>query len=795
MALSSLYLLKFNNYYNRQVKGANFNLADYTDYIVYEPDENNTYKLFSVSFNPADGIDTQHTVNTPDAAYDYLLVVNELGEIESRWFVIQAQRTLIGQYQLTLHRDIIVDYYNEVIKAPTFIEKATLSAIGNKLIFNKENGMSYNQIKKKEVKLGGSAWIVGYVAANVDDITLDITAPSTNYTTSPIPLSDIKKYSNGYNITGLKYNWYGDYGTSLISFVYNESGSLIQEFNVSGAHPQQYLKFTTAPSYAKYDLETALKEEIVKTNGFAEAYAKSKLSGTFVSNDIMSTLISMQGGIYKSGNDVFKITINNTESTDQQFALNTADGAIYQQMFYLFKDKAQVGDIKNASAEASGINLNIISQSFKINIEYTSGVAIPSITIPKAARVLTDAPYKMFAIPYDDIYVQYEGTDTAFTFRSSKSIALELVNAITKSFGSNLYDIQLLPYCPVNAYEVGVLNLHYLSSATDYTLFKDNDNEYCGVILWASTSNFSKFIEYKIDVPNNPIEFKIANETQFCRLCSPNYSGSFEFRPTMNYGIKGFEINCSYKPYQPYIHINPLFNSEGLYGGDYNDQRGLVCTGDFSLPIINDAWKQYQINNKSYQDAFDRQIENMDTNYEINRKQQKQAGAAGIASAAISGMASGAIAGGVGGPAGAITGAVVGAVGGGVASGVGLAADLKAAEALHTEATSFAQDMFDYQLQNIKALPYTLGKVSAFSINNKIFPFLEFYDCSDEEKEALRLKLQYNGMTIMTIDTISNYIQDTPTFIQGQLIRLEDLGEDYHSITAIAAELHKGIYI
>lgn len=793
----TLYLLKYNNYYNRIVKYEN----DLNGYLAVNENSEYLYQigrpLTKINFNPNDGVLTNQVINWNDEIPDYILVTSDDSldtNIYSRWFVIEAVRERKNQYTLSLKRDLVVDFLNPILNSPAFIEKATLN-IGNKLIFNKENGISYNQIKKKEKLLEENAWIVGYVAANVDDITLNITTPSTNYTESPISLSDIRKYVNGYNITGLKYNWYGDYGSSLISFVYDENGSLIQEFNVSGAHPQQRLKFTTSPSYAKYDLERALKEEIVNTNGIAETYAKTKLSGTFVNDNIMSTLISMQGGIYKSGNDIFKITINNISSNDQQFALNTSDGSIYQQMFYLFKDKAQVGDIKYESADASGINLNVISQSFKINIEYTSGLEIPPITIPKTARTLTDAPYKMFAIPYNSIYVQYEGTDTAFTFRSSKYIALELTNAITKSFGSNLYDIQLLPYCPVNAYEVGVLNLHYLSSATDYTLFKNNDNEYCGVILWASTSNFSKFIEYKINVPNDPIEFKIANETQFCRLCSPNYNGTFEFKPTMNYGIRGFEINCTYKPFQPYIHVNPVFNSEGLYGGDFNDQRGLLCTGDFSLPVVNDEWKQYQINNKSYEDAFKRQIENMDTMYNIDRKVQTASAILGGISGAISSATSGAMVGSVGGPAGAAAGAAVGSIIGAGANIGGAIADLKFMESRHNEAKSYAEDMYGYKLDNIKALPYSLGKATAFTINNKIFPFLEFYDCTDEEKEALRMKLLYNGMTTMTIGKISDYITGKSSFIQAQMVQINDIYDDYHIAVEIANEIHKGIYI
>ena len=45
----------------------------------------------------------------------------------------------------------------------------------------------------------------------------------------------------------------------------------------------------------------------------------------------------------------------------------------------------------------------------------------------------------------------------------------------------------------------------------------------------------------------------------------------------------------------------------------------------------------------------------------------------------------------------------------------------------------------------------------------------------------------------MTIGTINDYIQEEPTYIKGQLIRLEDF--DNHTTIEIANELNKGFYI
>lgn len=134
--------LKYNNYFNRLVKIG-------SDLSAYSPFIKN--RINNVSFNPADGVTTTQIINTPENEIgDYLLVVDDTG-ILSRWFIIDDTRLRNGQYELQLRRDLIADAYSDVINAPVFIEKATLSST-DPMIFNSEN-MTYNQIKKSETLL------------------------------------------------------------------------------------------------------------------------------------------------------------------------------------------------------------------------------------------------------------------------------------------------------------------------------------------------------------------------------------------------------------------------------------------------------------------------------------------------------------------------------------------------------------------------------------------------------------------------------------------------------------------
>ena len=82
-------------------------------------------------------------------------------------------------------------------------------------------------------------------------------------------------------------------------------------------------------------------------------------------------------------------------------------------------------------------------------------------------------------------------------------------------------------------------------------------------------------------------ELKVANECDMYRLVSPNFSGQFEFSLAKNGGsISKINVDCTFKPYTPYLHLNPDFG--GLYGQDFNDARGLICGGDFSIARVTD---------------------------------------------------------------------------------------------------------------------------------------------------------------------------------------------------------------
>ena len=297
--------------------------------------------------------------------------------------------------------------------------------------------------------------------------------------------------------------------------------------------------------------------------------------------------------------------------------------------------------------------------------------------------------------------------------------------------------------------------------------------------------------DYSVLKPgNDAIDRKLANECDLVRIVSQNYSAIFEFSPAKSGGVDGFLADCTYKPWSPYIHILPKL--KGLYGDNFvtiDDARGLICGGDMSLPQLSNAWANYQLQNKTYQEMFDRQIKNMDVQNDI----KLQGARAQAIAAPIIGGAAGATAGAqVGGVYGAIAGGVAGAIGGGVTAGIDYANTVKMME----ENRSYAIDMYGYNLQNIQAVPTSLTKTSALTYNTRVWPFIEYYTCTEAERKALKDKIKYNGMTIMKVGQLSDYLLGEDNFYKGQLIRLPEYVKiDGHMAFEIYNELNKGVYL
>ena len=181
------FLKKFNNYFNRIIKG--FSTCSEYETAVGE----GNYFLYSkaINYNPNDNVSTELIMNDCPFDPDYLLILDTNGDIVARWFVLESIFTREKQRKFSLRRDVLYDYKEKLLTSPVYVHKAKLSD-ADPFILNSE-GMSFNEIKKSETLLKDKskcAWIVGYIAKNTGGSTINVATGSEDIMTA-ISLSSI----------------------------------------------------------------------------------------------------------------------------------------------------------------------------------------------------------------------------------------------------------------------------------------------------------------------------------------------------------------------------------------------------------------------------------------------------------------------------------------------------------------------------------------------------------------------------------------------------------------------------
>ena len=788
--------MQFNNYFNRIVKKYN----TINDYITHASNptsvgpsmyiQDDTGNPAKINFKPNDDVETTQFINWPNSWMpDYLLVVDDTTtDIHSRWFVTESVRTRGNQYKLSLRRDLIADNFDAFQESVALIQKGKPLSTEDVSIYNRED-FNGNEIKTLESKLKDSsatAWIVGYYT-NTNDVT--VTIPVSSYDMSYTDLEDwayydyvgsIHKEITNFNIK-VRATKKGNSGNAFYTF--DTEGNNI--YTPSGGLPLPKYNAQINPDYVRSAIDYLIDNKGDYISNFCILH--SGYTNTTLDENLIDGLI-----IYISGDSAYyKVHVNisygtfnvtNTKDDSVDVAINTDLKNEIGSSDYIYPVSSGVvntscyGDVRNVSITLEDV---------------TNEMFAMTVTIPSTSNTLKDAPYKMFAIPYDRINVRKKNDSTGGTnpdFNSlTNNLTIQIPALLQSANHITLYDVQLLPYCPMPKQiikygaEISNLGVFYenLTQNYDYSFIIDSGSNNAGIILFPTESSFNTIAKtYYTDTQstNNVETFKVMNQFNKMRLVSPNYASSFEMKITNNGSFINFNVACTYKPYIPYINVFPS-KIDKLYGRDYKDGFGLILQGDFGICLMNDEWKQYQINNKNYLNAFNRSIESLDIRQEYERVQNIVGAITGTVGGASSGL---------------MAGGITGAVAGGVASGAAGAVDIMYGEKLRADTKDLAIDNFYYNIANVKARPQTIAKVSAFDINNKIWPILELYSATDWEKETFKRKLKYTGYTINRIAKIKEYY-DNSTFIKGMIIKCELLN-DTHVLNALYEEFVKGVY-
>lgn len=792
------FLERFNNYFNRKLIRKE-TLEDYQDSSAdYFIPVGANGAMTPFDFNPNDNITTEIIVNDVPFDPDYFLLLDADEKIVSRWFVLEQKRNRKGQWLYFLRRDVLADSFNDLLQSPVYVERGVINDIASPLLLNNED-LRVNQIKKKEILLKDqslSPWLVLYlkkgvvgtggisatvnVEQNDDFVYLKLTTPITQW-------QYYQYLTNDYKVND----------DSLIEIQYHDAlNNCYYKINENASSSLKGVLTTIFTPWPPSNLDLNVEEA---TN------QKSKLDNQLIPN--INTLMT-------TANTEFSYAKENVLLQFNGKIIKDSDGKYWQvgvSRLTSGKTKHKVTNADSPSLKASltnywnlafGQSATPNNDAFKFEVQW-SGWRI-SLTERKDFETTFDfsaytgkgtqdsSLFDAICMPYGEVNIY--GSGGLIDITTNKDRSMMIMNSIARTLTENyVLDFQILPFCPCQNLLRSIDNKVHISYKTDTCIEGIYSGQTTDLIIVCDTANITLDVSQSIKITDNtdvPSVFKMKyiNDCSLVRLCSPNYNGVFEMSLAKNGGsIEYFNVDMTLRPFNPYIHVNPNFKF--LYGEDFNDVRGLVCGGDFSLGIINDAWNSYEIQNKNYQAIFDRQIQNIDVNNAINLQEATWGAVAGT----VTGTASGAVAGGM---VGAGYGAIAGAVVGGVASGIGGAMDLANLQKRQQEARNYAIDNYNLSLGNIRALPYSITKTSALTYNNKLFVFVEIYECSDEEKEAYYEKLKYNGMSVRKISNINNFIsQDNSNYFRGRLIRNESISEDNHYFEILNEEMMKGVFI
>lgn len=775
-------VLNYNNYFNRRLKKTDLN-----GYLALD-----NYVMTNFQMPVNDGITAKVKLSHhKKTAPNYLVITDDKNKIDSRWFVTEAIYTGVSckgtlyNYDCTLKRDVIAEYYENIMTSPCFIEKGHVNE-SSKLIYNKEDFVP-NQIKQKELLLRDKSycsWIVLYYnlseKSQLNGSVTTIQEPFIDTEEATIEDWDIyQKYAvNGYLKPSQKF-FKVSYKAGKESPFVDNSITDQYDINCDWYGKSDYTEVNTS---LKFGFGTP---PLVCVRENKEQIA-SALENFGNPDTTWENFIKWNNKVVKAGNSFYRIRIV-PDGTDGQIIPITS-GALFIALQNAFKVGGEFkqgwsGDFTNA--------FTFVSWCYKYKIVFdsiTNGVETYTYDF-RNCQDIQDQPYGILALPYKT----FDEYGRKLTFNGGYDVVEGLSMLIAKDLckagvgaSSVIYDAQLLPYCPLdltsNTFTKRIdCNVNSLESA-EYTIVKNSQNYPSLFAIHPLSAKFNKNIDIRtLLVAFMPMEkTKIENQCTFYRLCSPNFNGQFEFNRAKNNDVEFINVDCTYKPYAPYIHLNPNF--KGLYGQDFNDARGLICGGDFSISVISDSFEQYKLQNKNFNEIFNRQIENMDVNHEIQFAQN----VANLSTSTARGVIGGAIAG--GNPATIGLGTIAG-----LTSGI---TGMVAGEKNYQESRDYAIDNHNYQIGNIKALPDSLTKVDSYNNNNKIFPVLERYSCTDEEKEIFKQKIKFEGMTVNAIGQLQDYINpDEETFVKGKLLRIEIAEEDTHMLSYIYDEVSRGFYV
>lgn len=852
--LQKILLCRFNNYYNK-LKMRPRTAAQYraAGYVLYTEGDNE----YGLNFWPNDGVNTAHVFNcdAEDAeAADYAVVIDFTTDaVISRWFVMEAVKNLRGQYNITLHRDVIADNWEAVMTAPAMLQRGPILDKYDTLIFNDE-GNTYNRIKRSETPLKdalGTPWIVGYMTKpnteNPDQDPYYIVRYKPSFTGSDETMVNLTSeewamitglqskekgvYTDmgiGARITGIDNTAKGAYYLKETRMVYNPQTSTGDTRILWDPEPLNGYYHAT-PSDLLYNVDLTWREwranHVSQYNSVVTALLGTMPASLISTTDYWALYRKINGKTCEYDGVQYHVQMDITsETSDVSIVSQNVDA---NQLLVDFFEYARTNGYGNIIPQnQAGYRSNPVAYQ-KTNVNVTLNIVNSgdiAVDIHKSHDQLDDAPWSMFAIPIYPILAKWHGsTDPAsqdynLYMTTTTLSAYAIARAMTERWGGSfLKDLQIVPWCPMPeaVVEDEVTHNAYL----DLTLLHRSSY---GNTLSENAYRWSKVEElYQIDQDQTE-HWRAVNVMLWCDKCSGDVQ------------LKGPTIDLPYgktpEEYKVIIetHIARLvspnqngafeFKPGANYGVHAEDWLGRWTYKPFSPFIqVSPRWKAEGLYGGIWKDtrglicqgdfsmpqtssAWETYMVN-NKNYqaafdrtidhlEFTQAQEKRMQEIGMATGAFSG----AMRGGMAGTAGGVGG--MGAVAGAVVSIAGGIVDYEMLKDRQREAQSYQRDLYRMNLENIQAQPANINKVGAMDYSFRMWPVLEQYTATEEEESSLVEQLAETGFRLGKLGKIQDRMVPGRTlFVQANIIRLPGLAGDYHVATEIAAEAARGMFM
>lgn len=730
-------MLRF--YYNPKYK--------YTNRTIIDVSQDTNYK--DKNYSNIDSPDTinGHIIYTLDSNETIPTYVVE--DNTRRWFVSGITQLRTGKFQISLLRDIISENPKNWKSEQAYISAGTATDYNKYKRWN----LPFTNTKVGEQRLninGKSSFFVFYV--NEQDIKDNIiTESDLKVAQSTVPgSSGVIDYevSNLNEIPGFEYvnagpvdHWVSKGNAKLnmkkdgywasINARYNDGTNALNVLSSSISELNNLVIFADYDGFkdntnnSRYDFFEAMRVFL--------ANKEASLSTSIIRTNTITQLSAYVGKTIKNTTDGKLYRINVTQSQ-----------VVYADLLGVEDTSSFIGSIRNINYPDY---LNFAS-NFTSNSNY--------FTFQSERTTYTYTLEELgFATSFD------------FNFKANVNklphSAVRCVNIVSSGTVNDLAITQCLMLAQRNGINEDnttgrILDIQYLPFSVANTTnesFKIND-----ISLTAQFLDEEDYV-YITDLPDLT---NINKETDTIKIVSPSRANQLLFRPYDNDGNMLFHTKITLKPYTSTIYVRP--STRGLLLQDWDDKDCLIIQEDFSLTNVSSAWTEYIYQNRTYLNAFERQMQGREFERGWERRiEQAQAKSDEWNARNISSQKARTYTGNL-----PIVSGVAGAIGTAWQDENYMRAaqlDREYNEALYQEGLSISRDLFEYQLENIKAQPGIPSKVTTLDCKTLDGVYLEFYSTNDTELQAISGFYKYNGNRIDSYGTFEDY---WGWFVRGKLI-------------------------